>query len=124
MSNFIEEDEQPKEVEICIVKSAGRYGYQAIYPRSTAEDENCDMTRISEFAKVTFVSRKPKDVIPEMVAKIDKEIQQCRVDHEERLQTYYRRRQDLLTLTYEKPGDIVQLVQPVSPPDPEDDIPF
>lgn len=124
MSEFLEED-SPKEVEICVVKSAGRYGYQAIYLRSVAEDENCDMTRISEFTKATFVSRKPKDVIPEMVAKIDKEIQQCRVDHEERLQTYYRRRQDLLALTYEKQDeDIVQLVQPVSPPDPEDDIPF
>jgi hypothetical protein len=116
MSDFLENDNQPKEAEICVVKSPGRFGYQSIYDRKEAESEHSDMTRISEFVKVTFVPRKPDDVIPEMVAKIDKEIQQCRVDHEERLQTYYRQRQDLLALTYES--------STVQPPIPEDDIPI
>lgn len=118
--DYIDNDSPlPKETEVCVVKSVGRYGYQSIYKRSEAEEPtNCDMTRVSEFIKVIFVPRRPEDIIPEMVSKIDLEIQSLRVSHEERLQSLYRRRQDLLALTYQSPPE------PRPTADFEDDIPF
>lgn len=131
MSDVFNEDSvEQKPAKICVVKSAGKYSYQDIY--SESELENTDMTRISEFETVTFRPRSKEEIVPEMVAKIDKEIQEARIGHEQQIRRLLDRRQDLLSLGYEQPDNLdefrpaaeAESVSPIPQPLIDDDIPF
>jgi FMN phosphatase YigB (HAD superfamily) len=99
MSTYVNEPgEQPIELELCVIKSTGKYGYQAL---ATAEELSYqkDMTRVSEFVKLTFKPRLEAEIIPEMIAKIDAEIQSQYIDVEERVSRLKARKSELLAIT-------------------------
>lgn len=112
MSKYIAEGTQPPfEIEICVAKSPGKYGYQTIYCRQAIENST-DMTRVSDYVPVTFHPRSIKEIVPEMVKKIDEEIRQSRIQHAETISKLESQKKDLLSLEYDKDSNF------------EDDIPF
>jgi len=77
------------------------------------------MTRISEFITVSFKPRSLKEIVPEMVEKIDEEIRQSYINHSAVIERLQSRKKDLLLLTYEEPTEPL-----TAPSNEDDDIPF
>jgi hypothetical protein len=103
MNEYIaEQGEESFAVKIAVGRSIGRFGYQVIW-RENEFENSTDISRISEWMELTFIPRAAEEIVPEMISKLDQEIQQTRVDHEKQISRLIERRRDLAALTLQSP---------------------
>jgi hypothetical protein len=61
--------------------------------------ERMDYTRVSEYVEVTFPPRPPEEYVPEQVATIEKQMEQCTAKYAQVMAELKTRKADLLSIT-------------------------